>query len=255
MIENIKYSKGHDKCGKEWFRDWFSSPYYSLLYNNRNAKEAEEFLARLMKEPDLTPPKTVLDLACGKGRHSIYLNSIGFDVTGIDLSNESIVHAKRFENPGLKFDVGDMRSFQLSKTFDCILNLFTSFGYFNNVDDNLLVLSCVKRHLKKEGIFVLDYLNPELVEQAGEQHYTEVKDNVHFEILKSLNNDFVIKKIRINDSGCCTEFEERVQLLRYKQLETMFQIAGLTPFRIFGNYQLDTFIPSSSERMIIIARN
>ena len=105
----------------------------SLLYKNRNTDEAEFFLKNLLNHLKASKVDKFLDIACGKGRHAIFINKMGFDIEGIDLSNESIEHANEFANDKLKFKVHDMRSFYKKDEFDIILNLFTSFGYFDNI--------------------------------------------------------------------------------------------------------------------------
>ena len=77
-----------------WFQSWFNTPYYHILYQNRDYKEAELFIKNLVRYLNLDAlDDSILDLACGQGRHSIFLNSLGFRVTGIDLSEKSIKHA------------------------------------------------------------------------------------------------------------------------------------------------------------------
>jgi 2-polyprenyl-3-methyl-5-hydroxy-6-metoxy-1,4-benzoquinol methylase len=76
-----------------WFKDWFNSPYYHQLYFNRDDKEAAAFIDKLINYLKPVPGSYMLDVACGKGRHSIQLASKGFDVTGIDLSDDSINEA------------------------------------------------------------------------------------------------------------------------------------------------------------------
>ena len=112
----------------EWFESWFDSPYYHVLYKNRDFSEAELFIDKLIQLIEPTKASRVLDLACGKGRHSIYLNKKGFDVTGIDLSEKSIACAKTAENETLHFYMHDMRKLFRTNYFDVVLNLFTSFG-------------------------------------------------------------------------------------------------------------------------------
>ena len=89
-----------------WFEDWFNTPYYHILYKDRDYKEAENFISNLTKELKLPTDSSIIDLACGKGRHSVFLNQLGFEVLGVDLSEESILHNKQFENsasPKLEF--------------------------------------------------------------------------------------------------------------------------------------------------------
>src|SRR3989344_5362829 len=114
----------------EWFECWFDSPYYHVLYKNRDFTEAELFIDNLVQLIKPSKSNRILDLACGKGRHAIYLNKKGFDVTGIDLSEKSIECAKISGNETLHFYTHDMRKLFRSNYFDIVLNLFTSFGYF-----------------------------------------------------------------------------------------------------------------------------
>ena len=117
---------------KDWFSEWFDSRYYHILYKNRDQQEAERFLKNLSKLELFKKNSKIIDIACGKGRHSLFLSELGYDVTGVDLSKNSIKHAKQFEKENLKFDVADMRETYKNNSFDISLNLFTSFGYFNN---------------------------------------------------------------------------------------------------------------------------
>lgn len=92
-----------------WFKDWFNSHYYHQLYFNRDEQEAGAFIDRLITH--LKPPANslMLDVACGKGRHSIHLAKMGFDVTGIDLSEDSITDALQYQTDKLHFFRHDMR--------------------------------------------------------------------------------------------------------------------------------------------------
>jgi cyclopropane fatty-acyl-phospholipid synthase-like methyltransferase len=88
---------------KEWFSSWFDSPYYHILYKERDDKEAQLFMDQLSSYLQIQPEHHIMDLACGKGRHAIYLNQKGFEVTGVDLSPQSIAFAKIYENAHLHF--------------------------------------------------------------------------------------------------------------------------------------------------------
>ncbi|MDA7708179.1 class I SAM-dependent methyltransferase, partial [Flavobacteriaceae bacterium] len=99
------------------------------MYKNRNHQEAREFIKKLLKHLKLKKKSKVLDAGCGKGRHSIEIEKLGHIVTGIDLSKNSIKSAKKHENINLKFLVHDILK-PLNIEFDAVLNLFTSFGYY-----------------------------------------------------------------------------------------------------------------------------
>jgi SAM-dependent methyltransferase len=148
---------------KEWFSEWFNSPYYHILYQNRDEKEAEFFLRNVVQKLDFAAHHRIVDLACGKGRHAIFLNSLGFDVTGVDLASQSIQNAKQFSNDRLHFDVQDLRSLSVKNNFDIALNLFTSFGYFSSLEEDELVVKNIHSILKPKGVLLIDFMNAECV--------------------------------------------------------------------------------------------
>ena len=106
---------------KDWFTDWFNTSYYHILYKERNDKDAELFMKNITSFLNLPKNTHILDLPCGKGRHSMFLNSLGYRVTGADLAKNSIRSAKEFENDTLKFKVHDMRE-SLDYNYGAIFN-------------------------------------------------------------------------------------------------------------------------------------
>ena len=132
-----------------WYENWFDSKYYHILYKNRDTSEANYFIKNLINKLSLEKNNRILDVACGKGRHSIFLNSLGFQVTGIDLSSESINFCKKFENDSLSFHKFDMRNCLKEDYFNLSLNLFTSIGYFDDEKDNFSVIKSMADSVKK----------------------------------------------------------------------------------------------------------
>ena len=119
---------------KEWFESWFDSKYYHFLYQSRDDDEANEFIRRLQEKLQLDKGARILDLCCGKGRHSFILNRLGFkNVHGIDLSPNNIEYANSKLKPEIIFRKHDMRDIYRANYFDVIFNLFTSFGYFTEL--------------------------------------------------------------------------------------------------------------------------
>lgn len=238
----------------EWFAEWFNSPYYHALYKDRNEDEAARFLRALLSYLNLEPASRLLDLACGKGRHSIYLNSRGFDVTGIDLSEKSIGEASRHTNTRLRFEVADMRKFQLNTKFDVVFNLFTSFGYFEKEEENQEVLCRVFDHLKPGGRLVLDYFNAALICPTHLGSMEKEVDGYHFRMAKKIDGNRIYKDIEVTDGEKKFHFQEQVQLLNATMLHALLVSAGFELLDEFGSYQLDNYVPQSSERLILIAQ-
>lgn len=238
---------------KEWFESWFDTKYYHTLYKNRDHSEAEGFIRNLFQFLDLEHDKKVLDLACGKGRHAIFVNSLGYPTTGVDLSAESIATAREKETDSLRFFQHDMREKIKTEKYDLVLNLFTSFGYFNELSDNQSVISAIYGYLNKGGTLVIDFLNVHQVQKALVEQETKMIDGITFHISRAVKNGFIIKDIRFIDEGKDYHFQEKVQLLTLTDFKGFLKAANFEISSIFGNYELDAF-NAESDRLIIIAK-
>ncbi|MFM9944308.1 MAG: class I SAM-dependent methyltransferase [Bacteroidia bacterium] len=239
----------------EWFKNWFNTPYYHLLYKKRDETEAANFLDLLIEYLSPKENSKFLDLACGKGRHSIYLNNKGYNVVGTDLSPNSIECAKKYSSKTIQFIEHDMREPLTNYEFDFIVNLFTSFGYFKNQEDDKSVIKNVKRCLKPEGTFILDYFNPAKPNPHFDIPFTKIIDSVKFEIMKHAIDGRIIKQIKVTDADKEFLFTEQVRIYSLDQFKQILNEGGLTLVQTFGNYNLEPYEPLTSERLILIAKN
>ncbi|MBC3758783.1 class I SAM-dependent methyltransferase [Hyunsoonleella sp. SJ7] len=234
-----------------WFKSWFDTRFYHILYRDRDATEAQVFMDNLTQYLNLPEGGSILDLACGKGRHSRYLNKIGYDVTGIDLSVNSIAHAKQFENHRLKFEVHDMCS-PYPKQFDAVFNLFTSFGYFDRDEDNLNTIKAIKADLNATGFGVIDFMNTDFVLANLVPEDTKTVDGITFNLKRFLRDGYIIKTIDFEANGQAYSFEERVKAFTLADFEMMFEAAGVYLLDVFGDYKLRKFDAPTSERLVMI---
>ena len=235
----------------KWYADWFNTSYYHLLYKNRDASEAKKFMDNLTQHLSLQEDETIMDLACGKGRHSTYLNSLGYQVTGVDLSENSINAAKEFENDRLKFAVHDMTQ-EYSEQFNAVFNLFTSFGYFEKEEDNLKTIKAIKSNLKEHGFGVIDFLNVDFVLDNLVASEVKQVEHIEFHIKRYLKDGFIHKDISFSDEGKDFNFTERVKAVRLKDFENYFKAAGLTLLEVYGDFNLNKYQSKSSPRLIMI---
>lgn len=239
---------------KEWFKTWFDSPYYHQLYKDRNDKEAQQFLRNLLSK--LKPPShaTILDLACGRGRHSRYLNSLGYKVLGVDLSQASIAYAKQFENDSLHFKVHDMRDVIPNSQFNCIFNLFTSFGYFPDKKENVEVLSAVHQMLNDDGCLVIDFLNVSKIINTLIEKETKTVEGLDFSIQRKVEGGMIIKKISFTDRGTQFKFREQVQALHISDFEEMLNKTDFTIAAVYGDYLMNDYDETDSDRLILVCK-
>ncbi|KAF2340636.1 class I SAM-dependent methyltransferase [Flavobacterium tistrianum] len=236
---------------QNWYSSWFDTPYYHILYKDRNYREAQVFMDNLTHYLNLPEKAKVLDLACGKGRHSIYLNQLGYDVLGADLSENSIAEASKNSNETLHFKVHDMRE-PFEEKFDAIFNLFTSFGYFESDDDNLTTLKAIKESLSEYGFAVIDFMNvANVIENLVPQEVKTV-DEIDFHIKRYVEDGHIFKEIDFEDKGRKYHFTEKVKALTLKDFQDLMDEAGIFLLDIFGDYKLKKFHKTESERLIMI---
>lgn len=236
---------------KKWYASWFDTPYYHILYKERNYREAQVFMDNLTHYLNLPEKAKVLDLACGKGRHSIYLNQLGYDVVGADLSENSIAEAKKNQNETLHFQVHDMRD-SFEDKFDAIFNLFTSFGYFENDEDNLTTLKAMKESLTEYGFAVIDFMNVNQVINNLVADEIKTVENIDFHIKRYVSDGHIFKEIEFEDQGEKFHFIEKVKALTLKDFQELMTEAGIYLLDIFGDYKLKKFHKNDSERLIMI---
>ncbi len=238
---------------KEWFEKWFDSPYYHVLYANRSADEAKNFIAKLVGKYNIPAGSKVLDIACGKGRHSQTLATHGLDVTGIDLSKNSITYAKQFENDHLKFEVWDMRHVYKANNFDFVFNLFSSFGYFEDDAQDLIAIKAFAANLKASGTLVLDYMNTECVVKLLKPRDIIQRGDIQFHIQKKIEKGFIKKTIDFLANGVNQSFTEELKIINLYRFKQMLAEAGLELKATYGDYDLSEFNPGASMRLILVA--
>jgi SAM-dependent methyltransferase len=237
---------------KDWFASWFDTSYYHLLYQHRSEEEAQAFIERLVKFLDLEPQTKVLDLACGKGRHSRTLFALGLQVIGTDLSEQSIHFAQQSATGGLRFLVHDMREPLPNERFRAVFNLFTSFGYFDDTSDNQRVIDAIAEMLLPNGILVIDFLNAQRVRDTLVASEVVQRGTITFEINRELTHGKVVKQIGFTDQGQRFQYQEQVQLLGLDDFKELLQEQFDVRYT-FGDYALNAYDPSSSPRLILIA--
>ena len=239
------------KPTKQWYASWFDTPYYHILYKDRDHSEAQVFMDNLTNYLNIPEGGKILDLACGKGRHSVYLNSLGYNVTGIDLSEKSIDYAKQYENATLQFNVHDM-SKPYPDTFDAVFNLFTSFGYFDDEKCNLQTIASIKEELNPFGFGVIDFMNVNYIIEHLVAEDIKTVEGIDFHQKRSVKDGFIIKDISFTVNGEYYEFQERVKAFTLDDFEALFAKAGVYLLDVFGDYKLHKYHSKTSERLIMI---
>jgi SAM-dependent methyltransferase len=216
----------------------------------------------VVKMLGLRPPADVLDLCCGAGRHAVGLAALGHRVTGLDWSRELLADgAEEAARRGVSLDLvrGDMRRLRYRRRFDAVLNLFTSFGYFETEREDIAVLQGVRRALRPGGVFIIDVLNKEWLMRHFTPRFTQ--ENPEGDIVRAYNSlifDPLTSRLDNRRTVVQRDGRKRETFLRFKvytlhDLARLVETAGMKVQKAYGGfdgrpYGLDTF------RTILVAR-
>lgn len=233
---------------KYWYENWFDENYLKL-YKHRDATDAKKQVHLIESKIPIQKKMDILDLCCGEGRHSILFHEKGYSIKGIDQS-QILINEGNTNYPMLDLSVCDMRS--IKGKYDLILSLFTSFGYFDDDDENYNILISISNALKPNGYFWFDYLNSyNVISNLVPFSEREISESITVTESRRIKNNMVIKDIKFGDH----EYQERVKLYHKDELLDMFIQNGITPLEIFGNYAGDKWKENSKRTIILGKKN
>jgi SAM-dependent methyltransferase len=218
----------------DWFEEWFGEDYLRI-YQHRDENEAEKMIELIAARIDDNDIERVLDLACGAGRHSKLLCERWWTV-GLDLSS-ALLRVARRESPDAPYVRADMRELPFADgTFDLVVNLFTSFGYFEDDAEHVRVLRCVNAAMREGGTFVIDFFNANQVKEDLVPYDERVANGIAIVQRRAITADqrFVEKTITLRETG--REYVERVRLLSAADLSRMMEAAGFKIVELVGDY-------------------
>lgn len=241
----------------EWFKDWFASDEYLSVYRHRNEEDALRLFQLIRKNINLLPDMSVLDICCGACRHSIHFALMDCRVFSFDLSlNLLKAGKKKAALNGVEINLfnADLRNIGLKKQFDLVINLFTSFGYFESDEENFMLFRDAYSLLKKNGCLVFDYFNTENLKKRI------VPESVdHFEDKTVIQKRYIesgrIKKdIKITSENGTSKYTESVKLYTPEEIMSAMESAGFCVSSVYGDYSGTPLDIEISPRLIIIAR-
>jgi ubiquinone/menaquinone biosynthesis C-methylase UbiE len=240
-----------DVINRDWYKNWFGNEYLTV-YAHRDDQEASDLIDLIQSNINVSPLEKILDLCCGQGRHALILAKMGYTVYGMDLSR-TLLNAARFKknkNQNAYFIQADMRYLPCVDSFHLLLNLFTSFGYFDRDDENLKVFYEFYKVLQRGGNFVFDYLNKAHVQQNLVPFENEQVAGMQIDIEREIKGSRVQKKIILKKNNKESLFYESVKMYQPDEICTMLKKAGLSVLRIFGDYSGSEF-NQDSPRMVV----
>lgn len=240
----------------EWWQSFFDEDTGRIMFTEEAWQRAEQNCDALVALLGLAPGAKILDLACGPGRFAIPLAKRGYQVVGLDISEVYLKQAyAKAKEQGLNIHLvqGNMRHIPFENEFDAVINLFTSFGYFEREEDHLLVLKEVHKSLKPGGRFLLELMNRDwLIRHFQARDWREYKD---FILLEERKLD--LERNRIESRWIMLKGQERkeyflsLRLFALAELLEFFARAGLKALGYYSNLRQEP-LSLESNRLVLL---
>lgn len=243
-----------------WYARWFEEEAYELVYSHHDDEEARRMVDLIEQAAGLSKGSTVVDVACGRGRHSIELARRGYDVTGADLSENALARAREAAQAAgvaVRWVRGDMREAACDACADAVVNLFTAFGFFDTEADHQRAVDAMAASLRPGGVLVQDFLNAPRVRATLVPHSERVVDGLHVDETRWIARGRVRKRLVIRPVDApetsARTFEESVALLDRADFERLYARSGLRALDVRGDYDAKPWTPQSP-RLILVSR-
>ncbi|OLS22639.1 MAG: Ubiquinone biosynthesis O-methyltransferase [Candidatus Heimdallarchaeota archaeon LC_3] len=237
--------------------DEFWELWYPFIFNQSSFKNAITEVEQLITLLGLKPNSIVLDLCCGVGRHSIELAKKGFIVTGVDRTKKYLESAKNItkkQNLDIDFILEDMRKYRKINYFDSVFNLYTSFSYFEDPEEDVLVLKNALKSLKKGGKLVIDLMGKEILARIFQEKDWQEIDGVYALEERKVSKGWSWMENRwiIINKGEIKEFEVNHRLYSGKEMENLMREVGFSKVSIFGDFKGSSY-DQNANRLVVIA--
>ncbi|OJF76687.1 MAG: SAM-dependent methyltransferase [Treponema sp. CETP13] len=246
---------------KLWFEnEKFWEVYAPIMFDSQRWSEAPDVAESIIKIAGLPKGARILDAGCGLGRISVELAALGMDVTGVDMIQPYLDAAKESaqnENVELNLVKADLREYKAEKPFECVINLYTSFGYCETMAEDLLILKNIAASVKKDGWFIMecisreravrDFTEGEWFERAGKTVLTEFSVEGAWEGLRS-------RWILIdNATGERIDHTHIQRLYSAIELKRLLIGAGFSSCEIYGDFDFSLY-NEKARTMVLVCR-
>lgn len=242
-----------------WHEDEeFWETFREFVFPPEKVEEAAEQVDRLLDLLDLEPGAAVLDVPCGVGRHAIEFADRGFRVTAVDATTTYLETAReraRDANVEVEFVHGDMREFRRVESFDAVVNLYTSFGYFEDRADDERVARNVYESLAPGGTLVVSLTSKEVLAGTFRERTWDERDGAYVLQEHAVEDDWSWMENRwiVVADGEVREFTVSHRLYSAFELSELLERVGFGDVTAYGDLEGSDY-DEDAERLVVVAR-
>jgi 2-polyprenyl-3-methyl-5-hydroxy-6-metoxy-1,4-benzoquinol methylase len=242
---------------KQWFdQDTFWRKTFPFMFPEKRFAVAAETIVKILKLTKVRG-KTALDLCCGPGRCSIALAKRGFSVTGVDRTKYLLDEARtraRAAGVNVEWIQQDMRDFVRPNAYHLVLSMFTSFGYFENREEDSVVLANVYKCLRPGGAFFIDLMGKEILARSFVPASAQTLPNGSTLLeQRSIVSDWnrISNDWTIIQNGTAERFTLELNLYSGQELREKMERVGLVDVKLYGDIDGESYGPEA-KRLIAV---
>jgi ubiquinone/menaquinone biosynthesis C-methylase UbiE len=242
-----------------WYQAFFGEDYLRIYAPFLPPEKTEREVAGIITLLNLPEGSRILDLCCGHGRHAIPLAQHGYQITGLDLSERLLERAEaeaEIQGVNIRWVHSDMKHIPFENEFDAVINVFTSFGYLENEDEDRQVLQQVYRALKPQGLFLLESVyQPRVMRSFTPHGITRYDDGLlvleerRIDLLSSRNE---VRITMLEKEGRRTEHRHSMRIYTLSELVQMLSSVDLPVQAYYGGF--DGSILTMDSRLVVISQ-
>lgn len=237
-------------------RDEFWDTFQESIFPPDSFETAERQVAELVELLEIEPPARILDIPCGVGRHAIPLAEQGYDVTGVDRTEDYLDTARDrlgTADGEIEFRCDDMRNFSEPGSFDVALNLYTSFGYFAEREDDIRTAQNFYDSLREGGRLAMSLTSKEILAGKFEPHSWHEEDGQYHLEEREITDGWSWLENRwiIVDNGQTAEFDVSHRLYSGYELSQLLNRVGFDDVSLYGSFEGAAF-DNDAERLLVI---
>lgn len=243
-----------------WYTTYFDEDYLRMHRSLTTPAQTEREVVGIVRLLGLPPGSKVLDLCCGTGRHSVPLASLGYDVTGLDLSRPLLRRARagaRAAGVSVRWLRADMRAIPYEAEFAAVINIFNAFGYLEDEAEDQRVLDQVARALAPGGLFLLDTTGRDSLVRhylaADVERYDDGSLMVQEQSFDPLSSRLSVRATLIEASGEIRTLGQSIRLYTLTELDAMLKAAGLRLEACCGDLD-GSPLTIASRHLVLLAR-
>jgi SAM-dependent methyltransferase len=247
------------KKTRQWYdRDNFWETFENIIFNQKRLADTSVEVGNIIKLLDIRENSRILDLCCGPGRHTLEFARQGFTISGVDRTLPYLRKAKnraQKEHLDIEFIQSDMRSFKCLDSFDVVLNLFTSFGYFGDAGDDQVVVENIYESLKPGGKLLMEMMGKEVLARIfRERDWQEVDGHLILEERKlSQNWGWIESRWILFKENKRVEQTISHRLYSAAELSTLLTKVGFSNIQIYGDYEGSEY-DHQAKRLVVMAQ-